>query len=150
MSLEEQVARWRSKIEARVTPEAAAPWVTVALDRASYEAAKHLGPATGDLVAQALDELRPVAPAIARRGVSAFRGALSSIFAEDPKAARKAWIELAEMTPEERRARLRDSIVKADDAVSQAEKDFDELMEAIGRAGTAALKVAIPLILAAL
>jgi len=150
MSLDEQVARWRGKIDREVTPERVEGWVTRAFDRADDQARKHLGSATGDLVAAALDELRPSAPAIARRGVSAFRGALTAVWSGDPEAAKRAWLELDAMTPEERRARLRDAIVRADDAVAQAERDWEELQERLQKAGKVALELAIPILLALL
>lgn len=149
MSLAEQVTRWRAKVEDQVAAHGE-DWVVDALDRAEVEATKHLGSATGDLVAQALDELRPAAPAIARRGAAAFRGALSEVWSTDVATARKAWAELALLTPEQRRARLRDQVVRADDAVTQAEKDMAELMDGLERAGKTALQLAVPLLLALL
>jgi hypothetical protein len=69
VSLPEQIARWREKLAGQVTVDRTEGWVERAFDEAGKAASKHLGAATGDVVAEALDALRPVAPAFARRGV---------------------------------------------------------------------------------
>lgn len=150
MSLAEQVDRWKAKAAAELTPQRLEGGVEVAFDRASTLARRHLGAATGELVDEVLDELRPLAPAIARRGVATFRVVLEALWRGDPAAAERAWRELEGLDPAERRARLRDLIVAADDAVTQAERDLEELLAGLGRAGKLALELAIPILLAVL